>query len=73
VTPLLSNMVIVCTHPPLHFCKAGKSLSTQFASSRFNLALKAGALVFQSLTSDKKISEKAKVKEERLAAMATSL
>jgi predicted small secreted protein len=37
------------------------------------LALTAGALVFQSLTSDKKISEKSKVKEERLAAMATSL
>jgi predicted small secreted protein len=37
------------------------------------LALTAGALVFQSLTSDKKISEKVKVKEERLAAMATSL
>jgi predicted small secreted protein len=37
------------------------------------LALTAGALAFQSLTSDKKISEKAKVKEERLAAMATSL
>ena len=30
------------------------------------LALTAGALAFQSLTSDKKKSEKAKVKEERL-------
>ena len=36
------------------------------------LALTAGALAFQSLTSDKKISEKAKVKEERLAAMDTN-
>jgi predicted small secreted protein len=36
------------------------------------LALTAGALAFQSLTSDKKKSEKAKVKEERLAAMATN-
>jgi predicted small secreted protein len=37
------------------------------------LALTAGALAFQSLTSDKKISEKAKVKEERLAVMTTNL
>jgi predicted small secreted protein len=37
------------------------------------LALTAGALAFQSLTSDKKISEKAKIKEERLAAMTTNL
>ena len=35
------------------------------------LALTAGALAFQSLKSDKKKSEKAKVKEERLAAMTT--
>jgi hypothetical protein len=37
------------------------------------LALTAGALAFQSLTSDKKINEKAKVKEERLAAIATKI
>jgi predicted small secreted protein len=37
------------------------------------LALTAGALAFQSLTSDKKISVKAKVKEESLAAMTTNL
>lgn len=37
------------------------------------LALTAGALAFQSLTSDKKIGEKAKVKEESLAAMTTNL
>jgi hypothetical protein len=37
------------------------------------LALTSGALAFQSLPSEKKKSEKAKVKEERLAAMATNL
>ena len=36
------------------------------------LALTAGTLAFQSLTSDKKIEEKAKVKEERLAAMSAN-
>lgn len=37
------------------------------------LALTAGALAFQSLTYDKKMGEKAKVKEEKLAAMTTNL
>ena len=36
------------------------------------LALTAGTLAFQSLTSDKKIEEKANVKEERLAAMSAN-
>jgi hypothetical protein len=37
------------------------------------LALTAGALAFQSLTSDIKMREKAKVKVEKLLAMSTNL
>ncbi|MGI8831262.1 MAG: hypothetical protein ACR2IS_01345 [Nitrososphaeraceae archaeon] len=41
--------------------------------SMAGLALTDGALEFQSLTYDKKMVEKAKVKEEKLAAMTTNL